>query len=59
MYSDSESELSEPNTVVSMFNEDVFTRQYMVLETLGESGTSNVRLCSQHLTGSQLLSRLS
>ena len=51
MYSDNESELSEPDTVVSMFNEDVFMMQYTMLETLGESDTSDMRLCSHHLKG--------
>ena len=51
MYSDSDSESSETDTVVSMFDEEVFTRQYVVLKTLGQGGTSDVRLCSHRLTG--------
>ena len=51
MYSDSDSESSESDTVVTMFEEEVFTRQYTVLKTLGQGGTSDVRLCSHRLTG--------
>uniref|UniRef100_A0A8C6ID41 non-specific serine/threonine protein kinase n=1 Tax=Mus spicilegus TaxID=10103 RepID=A0A8C6ID41_MUSSI len=51
MYSDSEDESSEFSTVLSVFEEKEFTRQYTVLKTLSQHGTTEVRLCSHHLTG--------
>ncbi|XP_031236164.1 sperm motility kinase Z-like [Mastomys coucha] len=55
MYSNSEDEASEAKTAPNMFNEKVFTRQYTVLKTLGQGGTTEVRLCSHRLTGAHVV----
>lgn len=51
MSSDSEDEDSEPSTVPSISDEEVFTRQYTILEALGRGGTSKVVLAQHRLTG--------
>ncbi|XP_076783594.1 sperm motility kinase Z-like [Arvicanthis niloticus] len=51
MYSDSDDESSEASSVHSLFNEEVFTRQYTVLMPLGQGGTTEVRLSFHRLTG--------
>ncbi|XP_060229655.1 sperm motility kinase Z-like [Meriones unguiculatus] len=47
----SEEESSEPSTVFGIFEEDVFTRQYTILRTLGQGGTAKVMLAHHCLTG--------
>ncbi|XP_021485036.2 sperm motility kinase Z-like [Meriones unguiculatus] len=49
MYSEEES--SEPSTVFSIFEEEVFTRQYNIMKTLGQGGTAKVMLAHHRLTG--------
>ncbi|XP_003496603.1 sperm motility kinase Z-like [Cricetulus griseus] len=49
--SDNEDGASEPNTVPSFFDEEVFTRQYTILKALGQGGTAKVMLARHRLTG--------
>lgn len=51
MSSDSECEYSEPSSVPSISDEEVFTRQYTILEALGRGGTGKVVLAQHRLTG--------
>ncbi|KAH0515017.1 Sperm motility kinase Z [Microtus ochrogaster] len=51
MPSDSEDEYSEPSTAPSISDEEVFTRQYTILEALGRGGTGKVVLAQHCLTG--------
>lgn len=49
--SDSEDEYSEPSTVPSFFDEEVFTRQSTILEALGQGGPGKIVPAQQRLTG--------